>query len=127
MQRENADRHVLIGNSFPVSLISRSAVITPVELNEFRQEIRGCEIHSFWGHVNTLEAAEHFTGLVLAPTVSRPVLTLSDRNLPMLNAREFDVCWVLSPIYACSLRPEIGREVSIDQISGWRIKKLEWR
>ena len=117
----------MIGNSFPFNLISRRAVITVVEREEFRQQISGCVIHSFWGHANTLKAAERFTGMDLTPVVPRPVLTLSDRNLPMLNDREFDECWVLSPIYACNLRPEIGREVSINQIDGWRIKKLNWR
>ena len=127
MQRENTDKHALIGNSYPINLISRRAVITVVGLDEFRQQISGCVIHSFWGHANTQKAAEYFAGVELTPAVPRPVLTLSDRNLPMLNGVEFNKCWVLSPIYVRNLRPEIGREVPVDQIEGWRIKKLDWR
>lgn len=126
MQREKDITHALIGNSFPFNLIDRCATITVVEREEFLQQSRGCALHSFWGHANTLEAVERFTGMELTPAVARPVLTLSEQNLPVLDNREFDLCWIVSPIYACSLRPKIGEEVKVDQISGWRIKKIEW-
>lgn len=126
MKREQGKTHALIGNSFPINLIARRAVITVVERQEFLRQIRGCVIHSFWGHANTLAAAQDFAGVDLTPAVPRPALTLSERNLPVLNGVEFERCWILTPVYACALRPEIGREMPIDQIDGWRIKKLEW-
>lgn len=97
------------------------------DLPEFKAELVGCKIHSFWGHVNTLNAVNAFAGMDLTPHAERPVLFLSEKGLPMLDGFEFDTCWVLSPVYKRNFRAGIGEEVSDDMIETWNIKKMEWK
>ena len=120
-------RHVLIGNSFPVSLIQRRVVCLMIDRNDFLSQINGCKICSFWGHANTLKVAGEFAGVDLAPRVTRPVMKLSECGLPMLDGIEFNTCWILSPLYARNFRPAIGEEVDEKMITDWRIVKMEWR
>ncbi len=124
--KEDSGKPLLIGNSFPLGLIRRPVRIRPVPMAEFRAIARGRRIFSFWGHANTLAAAEAVLGFSPAPTTERPVLTLSPSYLPMLAGRAFDDCWVLSPDYVESFRPAIGEEVPIEKIKSWQILNLKW-
>jgi len=35
-------------------------------------------------------------------------------------------CWIISPRYPAGFLPEIGEEISPDNIKGWRILRLRW-
>ena len=115
---------VLLGNSFPLSLIRRSVHIEPRPLEELRQTVgeRGCV--SFWGHANTLPAAKTFLGFDPTPTVDRPALILNADLLPSLNGVPFDEVWVLSPDYCAGFRPKIGHDVALEQILNWQVLRL---
>lgn len=119
-------RQVLIGNSFPLSLIRRRAVINPLPLEDLRKELSHVELHSFWGHSNTLQAASAIAGKDLTPHQERPVIQLSSGGLPFLNEIEFRECLILSPKYIESFRPQIGEEVSADKIKSWQLLKITW-
>lgn len=117
---------VLIGSTFPLSLIRRKVVIEPISLAHFLTLIQQSEIHSFWGHENTIDVIKDILSIDLTPLVSRPALLLSEDNLPVLNDIEFTECWIISPEYIKGFRPEIGSEVTVDKISGWEVLKIEW-
>ena len=115
---------ILIGNSFPLSLIRRQVVITPCVLDELRQQLSVNEIVSFWGHRNTLAAVNRCLGADLAPAVERPALSLSAEKLPVYDGEVFDECWILSPEYRDGFRPAVGEEVAAEQILGWQCLHL---
>lgn len=118
---------ILIGNSFPLSLIRRKIFIEPVPLDDLRQAIEDSDgIVSFWGHSNTLPAAEEAIGQSLAPATERPVLSLSPEGLPSLNQQIFNECWVLSPDYTENFRPKVGEDVSPEKILGWQVLRMDW-
>lgn len=118
---------VLIGNSFPLSLIRRAVHIEPRSLEELQQAVgeRGCL--SYWGHANTLEATRKLLGFDPTPTVCRPALTLSSNLLPCLDGVEFAEVWVLSPDYAEGFRPQIAVEVAQERIIGWQVLRIAFR
>lgn len=111
---------ILVGNSFPLSLIRRRVVVEPCDIDALRRLLPGNEVVSFWGHRNTLAAAGRCLGVDLAPEVERPVLSLTAEKLPMYGGWVFDECWVLSPDYRVGFRPAIGEEVPAEQILGWQ-------
>jgi hypothetical protein len=120
---------LLIGNTFPLTLIRRPVQITPVALSSLLTASRNKELFSFWGHMETLAAANAITGLNLTPRGGedcRPAITLSDRLFPVLNEIEFSDCWVLSPDYTKNIRPAVGKAVAIENISGWNVLHLTW-
>jgi hypothetical protein len=119
-----SENKVLIGNSFPFSLIRRKAVITPCSLSELQGQLINAEIASFWGHSNTLNAINQILGRDLTPASDRPALTLSLANKPVLDGVEFSECWILSPDYRKNFRPAIGEEVSADAICNWQCLKI---
>ncbi len=103
--------------------------ITPRTLDDFRTLIARAQVHSFWGHTNTLLIASAIVGVNLAPDGppgSRPTLVLSDNLLPMLNGVEFTDCWVLSPNYKENFRPAVGQAVASEQIADWQVLYLTW-
>ncbi len=118
---------ILIGNSFPLSLMRREVVIAPVSLADLLEETATRRICSFWGHANTLRAASAATGLDLTPVTARPVLELSPDNLPLFNGQLFTGCWIVSPDYRGNFRPAVGEEVDESKIAGWQILKITWR
>ena len=123
----NMKKRILVGNSFPLSLVRHGEVrMTCPSLAEFRSMIGSCEIVSFWGHENTRAVAEGVLGASLRPAVARPALTVSPEGRPMLDGETFDACWVLSPDYVPGYRPAIGTEVGPESITGWCVVKLEW-
>lgn len=120
-------KFVLIGNSFPFSHIRRPVRISPMSLEDFKREAQGTlSVYSFWGHLNTLKAAEAFTGVELAPRTERPVIQLQESGLPQLYGRAFCECWILSANYIENFRPAPGEEVCANRIESWQILKITW-
>ena len=117
---------ILIGNSFPLSLIRRSVHIVPVGRDELLAAIKGRQIASFWGHANTLAAANGWLGVDVTPKTERPALSLSLDKLPLLDGVEYHECFILSPDYRPGFRPAIGAEVDAADILGWQILKIIW-
>jgi hypothetical protein len=117
---------LLIGNSFPLSLVRRDVLIRPSDQLEFQAACVGRRIVSFWGHANTLAAASVFAGVDLTPRCERPALDLSAEGYPCFAGEEFRDCWVLSPDYKVNFRPAAGEEVPADKICGWQILRLIW-
>ena len=120
-------KEILIGNTFPLSLVRRKVVIEPIDLEDLKKLLQQSDFCSFWGHTNTLAAVNQLLGVDLTPLVERPVLTLSENNNPEFNGIEFSECWVLSPDYKGDFRPAIGTEVSPEKISSWQCLKIEFR
>ena len=121
------DGAVLIGNSFPMVLIRRRVTIAPVSEKEVRQRLLSAgKVVSFWGHLNTLSAAEAFLGIQLKPPQERPAITLDEEKLTVLDGERFIECFVLSPDYRTGFRPAVGQEVTQDNISGWHCLKIQW-
>jgi hypothetical protein len=118
---------LLIGNSFPMSLIRREVKCVPIAVEEFREFIADIEIVSFWGHDNTVDGASELLARDLRPKQKRPVLKLSEKNLPVLNNCEFDTVYVVCPEYAVGFRPEINNEFDTKQIKNWQVVKLTWK
>ena len=118
---------ILIGNSFPFVLIRRKVTVSPIPDEELRKRLASAgKIVSFWGHGNTLAAAEAFLGVPLAPERERPALSLDDEKFPVLDGERFTECFVLSPDYRTGFRPAIGQEVAADDISDWRCLEIRW-
>ncbi len=118
---------ILIGNSFPLSLIRRYVTIRPGSLMDLRERIMSGErVYSFWGHTNTLAHAEAITGCALKPESDRPALTLSPDSFPVYAGNTFDECWVISPEYESGFRPRIGEEIDASRIQGWQVLRIQW-
>ena len=115
---------VLIGNSFPLSLIRRAVKIEPCPLSELTTLLVNAKIVSFWGHSNTLAAVNALLGYDLTPKEQRPVVRLSEENLPQYVDCDFTECWVLSPDYYANFRPAIGEDVPPEKIKSWQCLKI---
>jgi hypothetical protein len=122
-----SNHSLLIGNAFSLTLIRREVHISPRPLEALKEAAAGAEVHSFWGHQETLAAASATAGFDLSCAhEDRPTIRLSPDLLPVLNGREFAECWVLSPNYKDGLRPAIGQAVPLDHILGWNVLQLKW-
>jgi hypothetical protein len=117
---------ILIGNSFPVSLIRTKVVFEPQPLTALQAALAGKRICSYWGHPNTLAAANRVVGADLTPAHHRPSLKVTANGLPRMGQLQFDECWILAPACAIPNRPGIGEELDIDAIKEWRVLKLTW-
>ncbi len=128
MNANTPDRScVLIGNSFPLSLIRRKVVIEPVPIDTLHAALQGKTVRSFWGHASTLTAVNRFLGVDLTPPTERPALVSDpDARLPSLDGRVFSECWVISPEYEAGFRPAVGTEVPLDKINTWQVLRLQW-
>ena len=115
---------ILIGNSFPLSLVRRNVLIRPCQIEDLLKLLPGREIVSFWGHRNTLPAVSRRLGFDLTPAVERPALTLSPEKLPVFDGECYRECWILSPDYRPGFRPAIGEEVPLGEILGWQCLHL---
>lgn len=125
---KTSEKKLLIGNSFPFSLIRNDRVVVESRsLDDLRGEVSAATPVSFWGHSNTRSAAEAVLGVSLQTETERPALSLSEDKLPMLYGETFDTCWLLSPDYPGGFRPAIGQEVGPEMISGWHVLKLTWK
>lgn len=117
---------VLLGNSFPLSLIRRPVIIEPRPLADLQRAAAKCGFLSFWGHSNTLSAARSVLGFDPTPPVERPALKLDDAKLPSIGGQTFSEVWVLSPDYFPGFRPKIGEEVSSQEIRGWEALRVQF-
>lgn len=118
------NKAVLVGNSFPLSLIRRAVRIEPCELEDLTKLLSDVKIISYWGHSNTLVAVNKLLDYDLTPHEQRPVLRLSENSLPQYAGIEFTECWVLSPDYCEDFRPAIGEEVPPEKIKSWQCLKI---
>lgn len=117
---------ILLGNTYPLSLIRRPATIAPASLDELKHRAAAEGFLSFWGHNNTRAAAKQILGFDPAPPSTRPALALSSENLPVLDAHAFTEVWILSPDYTPGFRPQIGVEVTAEEIAGWQVLRIEF-
>ena len=117
---------ILVGNSFPLSLIKRKVVIIPQNIEEFKKVLYNNNVFSFWGHKNSLVTANNITGADLTPEYERPSLLLTNDGYIEFNNYIFKQCWVLSPNYIVGFRPVIGEEVTEDKITGWQVLQMIW-
>ena len=117
---------ILLGNTFPLSLIRRRAVITPATLEELRTRLQTEGYATYWGHANTWPAAASILGTTTHTPPARQALTLSGDSLPMLDGQVFDQVWVLSPDLTPGFRPAIGQEVPASHITGWQVLHIRF-
>lgn len=120
---------LLIGNSFPLTLIRRPVRIEPVAMEVFLHSVRSvgpAAITSFWGHANSLPLVRDQLGLDLTPRTERPALDLTSDNLISFEGQVFTEVWIVSPQYVRNFRPQIGAEVTADNISGWCVLHMSW-
>jgi len=118
--------HILIGNSFPLSLVRSRVVIDPRPARELKALVARRGVQSFWGHENTLELASSMIGVDLKPCPERPALAMTNTKRPSLDGMEFRECWILSPDFAPGFRPGIGEEAHPEKIKGWQVLRIKW-
>lgn len=118
---------LLLGNSFPMSLIRRPVYIVPRERSALLSALQNRTLFSFWGHDNTLLAASRYLGCDLTPPQRRPVISLDASALPCFWGRSFHECWLLSPNYVANFRPAPGQEVPESAIASWQVLHLSWQ
>ena len=117
---------LLVGNSFPFSLLRRDVDVRVLSQEEARTLLASRDHVSFWGHANTLSSAETAMGCGLKPATERPALTLDADNFPFLDGVSFRDCLICSPEYRPGFRPAVGEEVPPDAILGWHTLLLIW-
>jgi hypothetical protein len=117
---------ILLGSTFPLTLIRRHVEIFPVAIDELRHILKESETHSFWGHENTVEVANRLLGIDVRPKQSRPAVVLDGEGYPTLGGCIFRECWVLSPEYEPGFRPVIGQEVASESVKGWQVLRIIW-
>lgn len=117
---------VLVGNSFPLSLVRRRVAIEEIAVETLRRVLAEGEVVSYWGHENTRAAAEDVLSVSLKPRVERPAMTLDGEGFPVLCGDRYMTCYVLSPDYAAGIRPAIGAEAKAEEIRAWHALKLTW-
>ena len=117
----------LTGSTFPLSLIRRPVLIEPETMENYMCHLQMDDWESFWGHANTLAAANKMTRRDLTPRETRPAVQLSKDGLPVLYGHVYSECWILSPDYRQGFRPAIGAEVQSEDIVGWQVLKITWK
>jgi hypothetical protein len=117
---------ILLGSTFPLSLIRRAVRITPVPLEELQRRLQTEGFVSFWGHDNTRSAVQAILGIDPKPAEARPALTITTEGLPTLAGQVFDEVWVLSPDYAPNFRPSPGQEVPAEAILSWQVLCIDF-
>ena len=121
-------RKVLVGNSFPLSLVRNHHVeIEEIGVEALRRILAESDAVSYWGHENSRSAAEQVVAVSLKPSVERPAMTLDGEGFPMLDGERYTECHVLSPDYAVGFRPAIGAEVPPEAIRSWHALRLTWK
>lgn len=127
MKRNESEEKMLLGNTFPMTLIRHHAVtVADCAIGAIAREVRRRGVVSFWGHENTRAVAEAQLGVDLRPKAERPAISLDAKGYPSLDGNSFRCCYVLSPDYRAGFRPAIGEEVRAEDILGWHALKLTW-
>jgi hypothetical protein len=116
-----ANKNYGIGNTYPSTLVRRAIVQIPISKEYFLSLIDGANLHSFWGHGNTIQAAKAFIGIDVTPKEERPAIVLNADNLPTLFGILLDGVFVISPTYAKGYRPAEGKVASPEEIIDWHI------
>lgn len=116
---------ILLGNTYPPALVRRRVVITPITL-EAAIKLLANGFESFWGHTNTIQAANEQLGVDVRPKTERPAVILDKEGFPSLNGIIATKVLVLSPNYANGFRPQIGEEVPLEKLTGWQCLLWEW-
>lgn len=123
----SAHKRILVGNSFPLSLVRQPLSIWPRTAEEWSKTLAAANgVASFWGHSNTLQAASQWAGIDLTAPSPRPALVLDPDGYPSLDGESFSNCWVLSPDYAPGFRPQEGQVVPPEAILGWQALEIIW-
>lgn len=125
--KQHTHTPILVANSFPLSLIRRVVRIEPRDLTDLQQALRENQFFSFWGHANTLAAANRLLGIDISPLTERPAIHLDADLYPLANGHACMTCWVLSPDYRPGFRPAIGEQVAEADIVGWQVLKINWK
>lgn len=99
----------------------------PITLVEAQHLLRTREIHSFWGHNNSLVAASQFTGYDLTPRKNRPAIVLDNEGFPILGGISSREILIFPPEYPEDFRAAIGQEIAVSQILGFRPVLLTFR
>lgn len=116
-----------IGNTFPTSLIRRTVTIRPIDKDFFDKCIKSYALlHSYWGHANTIAAANQFLGVDVTPPSERRAIVLDAVNLPTLDGVLLDCIVVVSPTYVKGYRPAEGEVSSPDKILDWQLLLVEF-
>lgn len=110
---------VLLGNTFPLTLVRRRVQIDPVSIEDAKALLEAGYV-SFWGHSNTAVAAKAQLGFDVLPETERPALKLTSEGLPELNGVVAAKVVILSPEYRAGYRPAIGVETGVEDILGWQ-------
>lgn len=110
---------VLLGNTFPLTLVRREVRIYPITVDEAKALLTIAGFNSFWGHTNTATVAKAQLGFDVMPKTERPALVIDEDGLPGLNGEHSDTIVVLSPTYRSGFRPAMGQEVTEADIVGW--------
>ncbi len=117
---------MLIGNSFPFTLIRRAVRVVPESLADVRRKLATADVHSYWGHAGTLSAVRALLGVDLTPKGERPAIVLSPDGYPTLDGETFREVYVCSPTYAAGFRPPLGADVPADKITSWQMLRIIW-
>lgn len=114
---------ILLGNTYPPALVRRQVLVTPISIEEARALVYGeffQQFISYWGHANTIVAANALLGVDVTPETDRPAITLNEEGFPTLNGKVADKVVVLSPNYAPGYRPQEGEITPPEKIIGWQ-------
>ena len=127
MGQTGLEEKILLGNTFPMTLIRHHTVtVEECSVVDLAREAQRRGVVSYWGHENTRAVAEAQLGVDLRPQSVRPAITLDAKGYPSLDGNSFTCCYVLSPDYCTGYRPAIGEEVCAENIQGWHALKLAW-
>jgi len=85
---------LLIGNSFPLSLIRQKVTIEPEDVDKLKRRLKSEHIESFWGHNNTLKTVSEYLDYDLKPKSKRPVIALNNLGYPTFAETEYKEIWV---------------------------------
>lgn len=113
---------MLIGNTYPTSLIRRKATFIPVTQEQAKQYLGfEREVESFWGHPNTIKAASEMLGMDITPKEERPTITLSENYLPTLYGKEHKSVLIVSAnIPNANRKPRNDpTEYELEEIESW--------
>ena len=120
-------KKILIGNTWPTTLIRRSVRIDVISIGVLKEHIRWAdEVYSFWGHQNTIAVANKLLGIDVTPKKERPAISLTSQNLPIFEDEVFWQVFLLNPDYRPGFRPQIGQEVGEADITGWACLKVTY-
>ena len=75
----------LLGNTFPLTSLDESVLIEPRSLSELKEALASRAWVSFWGHENTITAADiliDLDGITVRPDSERPALYFGRKQLP---------------------------------------------